>query len=206
MSFRRGSLGRVGSRNEPVPNFPRFFTQPLRSGCFWYHSFFTNWTAGIDHRQVLPLPGRWWFNFLVSCVFHDMTPVLSPERQQQSIHNLQIIFLKIHYFCAKVRSPLKVIQLKFLSILFDHWRHKICLSNLYRSSVRNEVFHLVTSLKTHCSIFTKPTFFSFFHWFLNEYREQAFNLLISNISTDTHWYSKNKSSDSSFSTTLGARG
>ena len=52
--------------------------------------------------------------------FHDMTPVLSPERQQQSIHNLQIIFLKIHYFCAKVRSPLKVIQLKLLSIMFDY--------------------------------------------------------------------------------------
>ena len=49
-----------------------------------------------------------------------MTLVLSPERQQQSIHNLQIIFLKIHYFCAKFRSPLKVIQLKFLSILFDY--------------------------------------------------------------------------------------
>lgn len=151
------------------------------------------------------------FLFLVSSIkwllfFHMTHNMTLSERQQQSIHNLQIIFLKIHYFCAKVRSPLKVIQLKFLSILFDYWRHKICLSNWYRSSVRNEVFHLVTSLKTLCSVFRKPTFFSFFHWFLNKYREQAFNLLISNVSTDTHWYSKNKSSDSSFSTTLGARG
>lgn len=115
-------------------------------------------------------------------------------------------FSKDPLFLRQIRSPLKVILLKLLSILFDYWRHKICLSNWYRSSVRNEVFHLVTSLKTLCSVFRKPTFFSFFHWFLNKYREQAFNLLISNILTDTHWHSKNKSSDSSFSTTLGARG